>query len=212
MTDFENPNRKTVEVVKEAESKFVLPVIKLGENIPQEIIEEVQRAIRITFDTLKVPLDRFKISDPALLVDVHKKNDQNLFTFERLPDSDLQVPVIVVSSIPLYDYKGRETIALYEPDNAKIFLNLRRIHEALTGSSVSDAIATAITVVEEAIHFVQDKYWNRDFTKGSVDLQSIEMAVQHDAHPIEAEAAPLKKQILNILYPELGIKVRGVDF
>jgi hypothetical protein len=208
-TNFEQgKGRKEFEI----SGKHALPIIRLGE-VSDDIVDEVQRAALVTLHELNIPLDRFTSSDPSQLVDVKTRNAQNLFTYERLPGSDLQIPVIVVSSRPLYDYKMRETIALYEPDNAKIFLNLRRIRDAFKGAAnISVAQMAAIAAIEEVIHFVQDKYWKREWGRGNTDYQSEEFADLHDADPLEKEANEKKKMVYSTLYPELDIKVRGIDY
>jgi hypothetical protein len=224
---FENPVNKTKliidndsnqqEIVKENSIDVVsrkrIPIIRLGENVQQETVDEVEHAALVTLKTLGINMEKFSISDPNGLVNTSEVNKDNLYTFSRLPGSDAQVPVVVVSSLPVYDSKKRELIALYEPDNAKVLLNLRKIKEAFSGSpNISEALMAGIVTVEEIVHFIQDKYWNRSFNQNTIDFQSEEFATEHDNNPIEAEANQFKKQVFDVLYPELQLRVRGIDF
>ena len=198
----------------EAIKGFHLPIIRLGDQVSQDVVDAVEHAALVTLHEMEIPLERFKGFDIKQLVNLEKKNENGLFLFERVPDSDMQIPLLVVSSLPLYDFRGRETIALYEPKNTKIFLNLRRIEDAFKGSpGVGQGVMTGIVAVEEVIHFIQDKYWHREFRDGgNTDYQGEDFAEEHDTDPLEAEANKLKKQVFNVLYPELQIKVRGIDY
>src|SRR3989338_1949665 len=64
----------------EAIRDFCLPVVMLGLQIPQDTVNAVQHAALVTLHTLGVPMDKFKISDAAQLVNVEKKNEQNLYS------------------------------------------------------------------------------------------------------------------------------------
>lgn len=185
-----------------------LPIIKTGDEISDETANEVQRAALLTLLELNVPMGKFAIPrNPSTLVDLKSKDAQGRFTFPRFPTADSQIPIIIITNSGIY-HKGREVSAMYEPENAKICLNLRKIHEGFTGNPISESTAAVLTTVEEIIHFVQDKYWNRNFVEDTSPLQGTEAA--HDANPIEKEAAAYRQRIYDKYWPELKIKVRGL--
>ncbi len=193
---------------------YKLPIIKLGDDIPNAILESVERTSLEVLRLLEIPMINFTVSDPSKLIEMYDKNENNLFTYGRLPDSNLKIPVIVISTKPIYDNKMRESVALYNSSNAVIFINLRLLNLAFAGdaNSIDQTTKIAIILVEEVIHFVQDKYWQRKFSNGTSDFADEKFAQQHDDDPIEREAIHIKKKIFKYLFPNLNLLVRGIDY
>jgi hypothetical protein len=200
-------------IYKEVPSNAHIPIYKLeaqGKPISDEVVNEIERATLVTFQTLDIDISEYekgvKFDD---LIDVWAKNKQDLRTFPRKPKMDNGMLAIVVSTLPVYDHKHREVIAI-ENDNVT-FINLRKIDDQFAEGSKKPPleIMAGIATVEEVIHHIQHAHWGKE-RKGTTDtMHDINLHIQDE---VEAEANPLKKKVYQKLYPALGIKVKGIDF
>jgi len=194
-----------------------LPIIRLnargGATVPSGIVREVERACLVTMRACGIPLQKYQTSGPQELVDLAAKDELGRNTFPRKPGSDQTHLVVVISAAPIYDTKGRETIALCTEDN-KVLLNLGRIEDAFCpgpkARRISRAKKAGIVAVEEVVHFVQHVYWGRERTS-TEDFVSEDRAKEHDSDPGEMEKAIWRQKIYRVLYPELDLKIRGLD-
>lgn len=191
-----------------------VPIYKVeapGQPIDDAVIKEIERATLVTFDVLGADIrdfeQGFEFED---LVDVWATDERNWRSFPRKQNTNADVMVVVVSTQPIYDYKGRELTAVNTASNVQ-FINLRKIDDVLAkdADKVPLPIKAGIAMVEEAIHYIQIVRWGRERI-ANVDERFD--SDSHIKHKVEAEAVPLKKIVLKALYPFLDIKVKGFDY
>lgn len=193
-----------------------IPMIKFEASeavIPGDVVNEVNRVALITLKVLGVDVANYQrgyvVSD---LVNLNEKNDKGLYTLLRLPGYDRKVLIIILSTFPILDDKGREMVA-FENEDGRVFLNLRKIHAAFAVGSNEITLAqqAGIVTIEEVIHFVQHSFWDRP-TVDNTEFQSEDKAKEHDDDPVEQEANHWKRIVYDIVYPQLDLKIRTVDF
>jgi len=198
----------------EFHSKTHIPIYCLeaeGKPVSKKVVNEIERASLTTFRVLGESTAQYqKGARFEDLVDPLARDKQELRTFPRKPNTDQKAMAVVVSTQPVYDNKGREVIALNTENNVQ-FVNLRRIDDQFSegSSQVSLEVKAGIAIVEEVVHHIQYTHWGRKRSENTDSMNDIDLHLQDR---IEAEAAPLKKEVYRALYPSLDIRVKGVDF
>lgn len=192
-----------------------IPMIELvekeGQRIPRDVLREVQRATAVTLNEMGEDMTKYRRGlTPLDLIDTTPDED-GFRRYRRLPGADTDIPVVIVSSQPVLDTKGREVIAMETPDHNTLTLNLRRLDDYFSAgaNSLPQAIKAGIVITEEVIHYVQHTLLGRELEDTTDSAEDI---TAHLRHPIEQEAARLKKDIYRKLYPDLDIQLKGVDF
>jgi len=184
--------------------------------IPQSVVNEVSRVVLTTFALLGVNVDPYKKGViPEDLVDINKTNKKGLSNYPRYSslgkERDNMVVVVILSS-GLRNRDGEEIIAV--TGDGVIAINLKRIDSAFAGANkFTLEEKVGIVLVEEAIHHVQMKHWGMSHVGGATeDLAAADLGEKHDLDEKEAHAGWQRKPIVKVLYPDIPISSRGIDF
>lgn len=210
----ENPNDKEVDA-----SAYHVPTLLLGENIPQDIVKEAKKVVLRSMKLLNVDHSEMLVTHRGKdLIDVEARDEANRLTLPRKTNDYDKVPVVLISTEPIYNSDGTEEIAIYSPGNGVLMIGLKHLRKQFDEKKIelsrdditvsadvlkSDKKMVGIVLIEEVVHFVQDRHWGRDF--GSEGTSVSQNIVIHDNNPIEREAKPLKKKLLKEIYPEISL-------
>jgi hypothetical protein len=195
---------------------FRLPIVILGE-VPVEVGLEVEAVSLLTLRELGVDLTAYGSSIHAGdLIDLKSQDSEGRFTLLRKENTDLKIPVIIISSKPVFDATGEEQVALYEPGRSKIYINLQKIdagftdkvvdqgqYQLLIKSDIKDLdmpTKAAIVASEEIIHFFQDQYRQEKMEESSTLSDDIQA---HGSNETEAERIILQRKVISAIYPNL---------
>lgn len=206
----------------EKNTEIFIPTIQYGKegtSINKTIVDECNSVAKKVLKYLRAPVKKLSfLHHPLTLVDSNAVNENNLNTFPRTEfgEKNMDIPVIIYSSSPVYDAEGNLVIAMFSPDNSVIFISTNEIKRQFSEEASEDItkpgdlmlkknileqpeIMSGIAMIEEITHFVQVKHWGEKSEKGTNSVQNIK---EHDADPIEAEARIIKNQLIKLIYPQ----------